>query len=1094
MPNRLSRYMDGVMEACWLTALIAAPLFFDIYSSRVFEPDKIALVRSLAMAALAAWLVKLVSLGGVRFENVAAPQSWREWLRVPLLIPVSAFVLIYIVSTALSISPSISLFGSYQRLQGLYSTFAYIALFAAAAANLRQRAQIERLLTVVVVTSLPISLYGILQRYQKDPLPWGGDTVERVTGHMGNAIFLGAYLIMSAMAVLGRVVASFRTVMTEAENLTLNTIRAAIYIFIFAVNLVAIWFTQSRGPQLGLLAGLFFFFILLALHYRVRWLVLTTVGLAAAMAAFLVVLNIPNGPLQSLSEMQGVGRLARMFDEIEGRTGTGRVRVLIWSGVVELMTPHAPLEDPTGRPDLWNSIRPLVGYGPEALHVAYNRFYPPELGQLEARNASPDRSHNETFDAIAFTGLIGLVAYLALFTAVFYYGLKWLGLIGSARRRNVFLALLLGGGLAGAAAFVVWQGPEFFGVGLPLGMLIGLIGFMTLYALLPADESATPVQSWRAVAMISLFAAIVAHFTEIHFGIAIVSTRTHFWVFLSALLVLGWVFPRTAVATAPEAATAPSSPTPAKGAAARRRRAGTASAPADALQPDSFGAAGTTISLLLALLITLGFDFITNSSRTADPFTIVFNSLTLLPKPEGAQPSFFILGLILLTWLMGGAVSYIEETREARRPNPVSGLLAALGFSLVIGLFVWLVYGVTLASVAAVVPQNIVQLLGSVRAIANVLTVYYFVMFVVLLGWAATLQSRALTAARARRASEPAAAWLMALGSPILVMALAVNLNLQVIEADIIYKQGLSLDDQGQPQAAIPLFDCTLRLAPSQDFYYLFLGRAYLNASNISSPVGLFDCDGRQINASTADVAQQRDGLFAIAEGKLEDARDLNPYNTDHTANLARLNRQWAFLSTEPEARARRAQKADQYYAGALRLSPNNVGLWNEWGALKYQLLEDGADAAAKLNASLALDATYDQTYQFLGDLYTWEARREADPAKQKEWYDKAVAAYQQGVEAATQYRNTSMLNIRLGLATVYINTNQIQPAISEYLQVAQLNAGPNQWQVYRALGELYRQTSDLANARIYAQQALQIAPEANKPEIQSWLDSLPAQ
>ena len=32
-------------------------------------------------------------------------------------------------------------------------------------------------------------------------------------------------------------------------------------------------------------------------------------------------------------------------------------------------------------------------------------------------------------------------------------------------------------------------------------------------------------------------AAIVAHFVEIHFGIAIVATRTYFW-FLSALLVV----------------------------------------------------------------------------------------------------------------------------------------------------------------------------------------------------------------------------------------------------------------------------------------------------------------------------------------------------------------------------------------------------------------------------------------------------------------------------------------------------------------------------------------------------------------------------
>ena len=56
MPNRLSRFCEGVMEATWLLGLIITPLFFNIFSSRVFEPDKITTLRSLALVALVAWL------------------------------------------------------------------------------------------------------------------------------------------------------------------------------------------------------------------------------------------------------------------------------------------------------------------------------------------------------------------------------------------------------------------------------------------------------------------------------------------------------------------------------------------------------------------------------------------------------------------------------------------------------------------------------------------------------------------------------------------------------------------------------------------------------------------------------------------------------------------------------------------------------------------------------------------------------------------------------------------------------------------------------------------------------------------------------
>jgi hypothetical protein len=214
---------------------------------------------------------------------------------------------------------------------------------------------------------------------------------------MGNAIF-GHLPIASAPVALGGWSLPSRHPHRQTRACP-SMARAAIYIFIFAVNLVAIWFTSSRGRgcwpgscvrgAAQRLAGTGAH----AHHHR----------RAALLAGFLVVLSIPNGPLKPAADA-GIGRLGEVF-ETEG--GTGRVRVLIWEGIVDLITPHAPLQFPDGSTDQWNAIRPLIGYGPEALYVAYNRFYPPDLAHYEARNASPDRSHNETFDALAFTDCWG---------------------------------------------------------------------------------------------------------------------------------------------------------------------------------------------------------------------------------------------------------------------------------------------------------------------------------------------------------------------------------------------------------------------------------------------------------------------------------------------------------------------------------------------------------------------------------------------------------------------------------------------------------------------------------------------------------------
>ena len=118
------------------------------------------------------------------------------------------------------------------------------------------------------------------------------------------------------------------------------------------------------------------------------------------------------------------------------------MRVNIWQGAAELVAPHEPLIYPDGDTDALNVIRPLVGYGPEAMWVAYNPFYPPTLAHYEARNASPDRSHNETWDALVITGGLGFFAYMWLFIAIFYWSLRWLGLLTNRRDPILFGTLL----------------------------------------------------------------------------------------------------------------------------------------------------------------------------------------------------------------------------------------------------------------------------------------------------------------------------------------------------------------------------------------------------------------------------------------------------------------------------------------------------------------------------------------------------------------------------------------------------------------------------------------------------------------------------
>ena len=58
MTKKIIQTCDIVMEVTWLLALVSIPIYFNIYTSRVFEPDKITFFRSLVLVMLVAWAAK----------------------------------------------------------------------------------------------------------------------------------------------------------------------------------------------------------------------------------------------------------------------------------------------------------------------------------------------------------------------------------------------------------------------------------------------------------------------------------------------------------------------------------------------------------------------------------------------------------------------------------------------------------------------------------------------------------------------------------------------------------------------------------------------------------------------------------------------------------------------------------------------------------------------------------------------------------------------------------------------------------------------------------------------------------------------------
>ena len=502
METRLGRFCDRLIEAGWLLAIAVIPIFFDVRTSRVFEPDKSALLRGIAFAMAAAWLVMVLErafyrvgrrLGWIEWTETACPRRSRLFYTSVIL--AALYAVVYIASTFTSVLPRISLMGSYQRAQGTLFTLSLIVIALLVATHLRTRDQVARLLGAVALGSLPVTLYALMQRGRLDPLPWGSDVASRATSTMGNPIFLGGYLVMAIPLTFAGLIALIPAARNahrpgEATSDRLRFLQVAGYIGlllcglpILILQVVALAVTASRGPLLALLAiAVPTLILLVAVPLRKtswRWIPIGLTGLLTlGILAMLIVVSFVPVSLTT-------GPLALATDPAQSPTGT--VRQLIWEGSRQLIYTRPA---PGGQPDRWTSLRPLLGYGPETMYSTYHQVYQPQLGRYESRSASPDRAYNQLLDIGVNLGWAGTLVFLLLLAAFF------VGAIANVATARSAVEVVAAVGIfgAGLAHFVEAQ----FGIPTVSTQLLFWIGLGTTVALLSRREAET-LEKARAV-------------------------------------------------------------------------------------------------------------------------------------------------------------------------------------------------------------------------------------------------------------------------------------------------------------------------------------------------------------------------------------------------------------------------------------------------------------------------------------------------------------------------------------------------------------------------------------------------------------------
>jgi O-antigen ligase len=330
-------------------------------------------------------LPKLVAL---YFGTAAILLMWGWRVRRSLVRPVPRVVLVpalalaawWLASFPFAIDRHTALYGMHGRYNGLITHASMLALFLATASSGVSRDSVRRLTAWLIAALVPVAAYAVAQSAGWDVFVWPNIRPGSTIGH---PVPLAAILSMALPFAV-------------AELLTASSWRARGLTGAAALLLLlAIGETLSRGPWVGLVAGLTVMLVLawsggvVAGLPSIRRYVLPVVAAVAA-AAVVAFSALPlDRVLQRVLMFRNLAIDPSFAD-----------RFVMYRAAVGMLRDH-----------------PVVGVGLENFGLLYPRYRPIEPEALPV-DTIPTMVHNGYLQIAATSGLPGLFAYLVLIAAI----------------------------------------------------------------------------------------------------------------------------------------------------------------------------------------------------------------------------------------------------------------------------------------------------------------------------------------------------------------------------------------------------------------------------------------------------------------------------------------------------------------------------------------------------------------------------------------------------------------------------------------------------------------------------------------------------
>lgn len=298
MLDAKSKVFDKVLNVLMLILVAGIPIIYSSITRSVFEVNKLLLLRVVLFLGYGIWLTRNILLQSQDKKNnlsyhpsllvivlflsilglvgyLPLATSWKVFSMLVLaaaafVVPSLAFrwtytrmewifllwLIVNTLSTVFSQNIYVSMIGSYDRWEGIFTVFNYSMLTVMFAQLVKTTRSLYWITGAILVSTTLSAIYGIFQSFGVDFMHWSVDPTSRVFASINNPVHYSAYVGMLVPLGLGLLLHFWSVGNTDPQSAAkFNKMKWVIYISTFLCY-YALYLSFSRAATLGFCAAI----------------------------------------------------------------------------------------------------------------------------------------------------------------------------------------------------------------------------------------------------------------------------------------------------------------------------------------------------------------------------------------------------------------------------------------------------------------------------------------------------------------------------------------------------------------------------------------------------------------------------------------------------------------------------------------------------------------------------------------------------------------------------------------------------------------------------------------------------------------------